>query len=242
MELPAGFGGVGSEGSGGRALGSLAPSRRPGVARQATRSLLDPQGQPPPLTAHPPLAASALPPSAASSGASGLRRTLGKSGVGSSRSAKVPPPGRTRVVPGQCVADFSGRRRSARRSDSRRSRSVDSVVDEGHGLGQRPVPGDLGDGPVHLLGHPAVRGVALGSRAQLDEVHRLARVELHDVADAVGQRDGVRRLLRGSRAAVSGRGPRRGRWPRRSAPRARPRRRARACRSRARYRDAATRW
>jgi len=50
--------------------------------------------------------------------------TLGKWGVGSSRRGGRSPPGRTAVVPGQCVADFSDRRRSARRSDSRRSRSV----------------------------------------------------------------------------------------------------------------------
>ena len=37
------------------------------------------------------------------------------------------------------------------------------VVDEGHRLGERPVPGDLRNGPVHLLGHPAVRGMALWS-------------------------------------------------------------------------------
>ena len=48
-----------------------------------------------------------------------------------------------------------------------------AVVDEGHRLGERPVPRDLGDRPVHLLCDPPVRRVALGPRAQLDEVHRL---------------------------------------------------------------------
>ena len=33
-----------------------------------------------------------------------------------------------------------------------------SVVDEGHGLGQGPVAGDLGDRPVHLLGDPSYAG------------------------------------------------------------------------------------
>ena len=47
-------------------------------------------------------------------------------------------------------------------------------------------PGHLGDQPVHLLAHAPVRGVALRRRAQLDHVHRLAGVHLHDEADAVG--------------------------------------------------------
>ena len=39
-----------------------------------------------------------------------------------------------------------------------------SMVDEGHRLGKRPVPGDLGDGPVHLLRHPSIGGVTLRAR------------------------------------------------------------------------------
>ncbi len=69
------------------------------------------------------------------------------------------------------------------------------MVDEGHRLGQRPVSGDLRDGPVHLLRHAAVGRMPLRAGAQLDEVHCLPRVELHDVADAMRQRDGVGRLL-----------------------------------------------
>ena len=53
----------------------------------------------------------------------------------------------------------------------------------------------LRDGAMHLLGHSSVGGVSLRPRAQLDEVHRFTRVELHDVADAVRQRDRVRGLL-----------------------------------------------
>src|SRR3954468_2859575 len=52
----------------------------------------------------------------------------------------------------------------------------------------------LGDEAVHLVGDGAVAGVALASRAQLDELHRLARVEVQDVADAVAQRERVERL------------------------------------------------
>lgn len=37
------------------------------------------------------------------------------------------------------------------------------VVDKGHGTGKGPVAGLLGDEAVHLLGHPAVTGVALGA-------------------------------------------------------------------------------
>ena len=48
---------------------------------------------------------------------------------------------------------------------------------------------------MHLLRHPPVRRVPLRARPQLNEVHGLAGVALHDVADAMRQRDGVGGLL-----------------------------------------------
>src|SRR3984957_3028734 len=70
-----------------------------------------------------------------------------------------------------------------------------SVVHERHRLGQGAVAGHLGDRPVHLLRHPSVRRVALGTRAQLYEMHGLARIELHDVADAMCECHDVGRLF-----------------------------------------------
>src|SRR3954447_10205785 len=52
----------------------------------------------------------------------------------------------------------------------------------------------LGDEAVHLVRDGAVAGVALAPGAQLDELHRLSRVEVQDVTDAVAQREGVERL------------------------------------------------
>ena len=70
------------------------------------------------------------------------------------------------------------------------------VIHESHEPGQGPVAGLLGDGPVHLLADVAVLRVALGAGAQLEHVHGLAGVELHDVADPVGQGHRVGRLGR----------------------------------------------
>ena len=56
--------------------------------------------------------------------------------------------------------------------------------------------GDLGDGRVHALTHPPVRLVALGARAEFEHVDRLAGVELHRVAHAVGQRNRIGGLVR----------------------------------------------
>src|SRR5439155_16796211 len=67
------------------------------------------------------------------------------------------------------------------------------AVDERHGRGDRLVAGHLGDLSVHLVGDGAIGGMALRARAQLDEVHRLARVHLDGEADAVGHADGVGR-------------------------------------------------
>ena len=190
---------------------------------------------------HPPLLHQLF--AAGSFGASGLGRTLRKSGVVSSREFEPPRhQGQRRLVPGQCVADFSDRRRSARRSDSRRSRSVAPWSTKDMASAMARWPGDLGDGAVHLLCHPPVGRVALRPGAQFDEVHGLAGVEMHDVTDAMSQRDRVRRLFGKVRqqGAVEVLGP--VRWFRRSARRAPPRRPGRACRSRARCRGAAIRW
>src|SRR4051794_19276742 len=50
---------------------------------------------------------------------------------------------------------------------------------------------DLADEPVHLVGDRAVGGVALAAGAQLDELHRLARVEVEHVANAEAEAEGV---------------------------------------------------
>jgi len=47
---------------------------------------------------------------------------------------------------------------------------------------------------MHLVGDRAVAGVALAAGAQLDQLHRLARVEVEHVADAVAERQRVERL------------------------------------------------
>ena len=62
-----------------------------------------------------------------------------------------------------------------------------------HRLGDRRV--DRRDPLVHRLGDGAVGGVALAARAQLDQVHRLAGVEVEHVADPVGEAERVGRLL-----------------------------------------------
>ena len=66
----------------------------------------------------------------------------------------------------------------------------------GHRLGHGPVTGLLGDQAVHLEHDPPVGRMALRPGTQLEQVDRLAGVELHDVPQAIGHRDGVRRLLR----------------------------------------------
>src|SRR5216684_3334100 len=60
------------------------------------------------------------------------------------------------------------------------------VVGKRHGRRQRAVPGPLGDQAVHRLRDAPVGRVALRGAAQLDEVHRLARVHLYVETDAVG--------------------------------------------------------
>ena len=66
-------------------------------------------------------------------------------------------------------------------------RSVD-VVHRGSDRGV-----ERGDLAVQLVGDRAVGGMALAPRAQLDQVHRLARVEVEHVADAVAEAERVRR-------------------------------------------------
>ena len=103
--------------------------------------------------------------------------------------------GHLRFVPGQEVADFPGiflpvPRRSAGLGTTLGVEALEvgrAVVDVGHGGGDGVVAGHLGDGPVHLLGHRTVGRMALGTRAQLDQVHRLPGVHLQHVADAEGQ-------------------------------------------------------
>ena len=52
---------------------------------------------------------------------------------------------------------------------------------------------NVGDPLVHRLGDGAVGRVPLAARAQLDQVHRLAGVEVERVADPVGEAEGVGR-------------------------------------------------
>ena len=87
-----------------------------------------------------------------------------------------------------------GRRDSLRISES--SRSSRSSVESSTKRHRR------GDVRVHrrdLLAHlerdGAVRGMALVAGAELDQVQRLARVELEHVADPVGEAERIRRLL-----------------------------------------------
>ena len=54
------------------------------------------------------------------------------------------------------------------------------------------MPGLLRDQRMHPLTHAAIGRMALGRGAQLDHVHRLARVHVHVEANAVCHRDGVR--------------------------------------------------
>ena len=67
------------------------------------------------------------------------------------------------------------------------------MVGELHRRGNRAVAGLLGDERVHLLADAAVRRMSLRRAAQLDDVHRLARVHVHVEAHAVGHGHGVRR-------------------------------------------------
>src|ERR1700733_380268 len=52
---------------------------------------------------------------------------------------------------------------------------------------------DRADLGVHLVGHGPIARMAFASRAQLDQLHRLAGVEVEDEADPVAQAERVRR-------------------------------------------------
>lgn len=64
-----------------------------------------------------------------------------------------------------------------------------------HRRGDGAMAGDIGDQLVHALTDAAVRRMALRSRAELDDVHRLARVHVHVEANAVRHDDRIRRDL-----------------------------------------------
>src|SRR5690348_4441694 len=64
------------------------------------------------------------------------------------------------------------------------------VVDEAHGCGNRAMAGHTFDEPVHLLAHTTIGRMALRRSPQLDDVHRLARVHLHDEANAIRHGNG----------------------------------------------------
>src|SRR6185436_11619250 len=65
------------------------------------------------------------------------------------------------------------------------------VVDEGHRRCDARV--DCGDRVTHLQGDGPVGRVPLAAGAKLDQVERLPRVELEDVADAIGETERIRR-------------------------------------------------
>jgi hypothetical protein len=127
-------------GLGGWALGSLAPSYAPDQIKQAKRSLLNPQGQPPPLTSSPRSGATAT--KAVNSLGGVWDRAVHYVLYGRCRQGRclASHQGLWRLFlvsdteqihisamlrrPAQGVEVFSARRRSDRRSDSRRSKSV----------------------------------------------------------------------------------------------------------------------
>jgi hypothetical protein len=75
-----------------------------------------------------------------------------------------------------------------------------AAVDVRHRPRDRAVPRRGLDELVHRVRHAPVGRVALRARAELDQVHRLARAHLHDEADAVRHRDRVLRdVLAGRR-------------------------------------------
>ena len=67
------------------------------------------------------------------------------------------------------------------------------MIDKLHRIGNGAVPRDIGDRPVHRLTDSAVGRVSLRRGPQLDDVHRFARVHLHEKANAVGHHHAVER-------------------------------------------------
>src|SRR6202034_2710801 len=123
---------------------------QPGWARLATRSLLDPQGQPPPLTAHPHLQLSRERrcASAASSGASGTAPYIRQIGGGVVKVRRGAPTRENNGSSWSMRCRFFG---APLLGPALRFEALEvggSVVHEGHGLGHSPVAGDLGDRPV----------------------------------------------------------------------------------------------
>ena len=82
---------------------------------------------------------------------------------------------------------------SAARSAFSRSSSTSEWSAYCHRVRDEPMSRLLGDQGVHLLADAPVGGMSLRSGAQLDQVHRLARVHFHVETDAVGHRHRVRR-------------------------------------------------
>ena len=66
------------------------------------------------------------------------------------------------------------------------------MIGKDHRRRDRVVARAPGDEPMHRLADPPVGGVPLGRRAQLDDVHRLAGVQLHIETHPVRHRDRVR--------------------------------------------------
>ncbi len=138
---------------------------------------------------------------------------------------------------------------SSARSDCSRSSSTLGVIGELHRGGDRVVAGHLRDRAVHRLADAAVGGMSLRRRAQLDDVHRLARVHVHVEPDAIGHGHRVatrRRAARwrpvrraARRSAPSPRASRRARRLRRSPPVRRSRAAASAAATRASAGDGA---
>ncbi len=70
------------------------------------------------------------------------------------------------------------------------------MVDVHHRVRDGRVASDVRDRPVHRLHDAAVLRMPLGRGAQLEHLHRRARVDLHRVPDSERERHDVLRLLR----------------------------------------------
>src|ERR1700722_12735312 len=114
------------------------------VARQATRSLLDPQGQSPPHSASPPSAASAqLRIRGSPSGASGTGPYIRQIWGGGVKKPSGPPPRKNEGSSWSMRCRFFGSTTLGATLGFEALEVCGPVVDERHRTGQRPVPGDL---------------------------------------------------------------------------------------------------
>ena len=95
-------------------------------------------------------------------------------------------------------AERSYRGRDAHLGEHALQAGLGRLVDVDHRGADRGV--DLGDLGVHLPGDRAVARVPLAPRSELDELHRLAGVEVEHVADAVAEAQRVGRGARKARA------------------------------------------